>query len=335
MLGGRFGGLLVLTTFGGSGARCVDCSAADSGAAIQAAVWIDLFNPTPEETRAVESALSLQLPTRREAQEIEVSSRLYVEDRTVFMTATVIVGADTPRPETTPVTFVFQPKKLVTLRFAQPTPFTTFATKFPRTPAAFPTAQRVLVGIVDEIVDRIADILEAIGIDLNAISGVVFTQQPAVVRKPAVDYTAVLTRIGHNGELAANARESLVSLGRVAAYFGEALPSLGEEPLDEHWRTAGKDVTALTDHATFLSNKVNFFLDATLGLVNIEQNTIIKMFSVLAVIFLPPTLIASIYGMNFEHLPELHWRLGYAFSLALMLLSAVLPYAFFKRKGWL
>ncbi len=299
-------------------------------------MWIDLLNPSADETRAVESALRLELPTRREAQEIEVSSRLYVQDGAVFMTVTVMVGADSPRPETTAVTFAYQAKTLVTLRFAEPTPFATFRAKFQRSPAAFPSAQRVLVGLVDEVVDRVADILESIGTNLNAISGLVFAQHDAqVARKPSVDYTAVLTRIGHNGERAANARESLVSLGRLVAFFGEALPALRGEPLDEHWPTAVKDVAALTDHATFLSNKVNFFLDATLGLVNIQQNTIIKMFSVLAVIFLPPTLIASIYGMNFDRLPELRWPIGYPFSLVLMLLSALLPYAFFKRKGWL
>jgi magnesium transporter len=165
---------------------------------------------------------------------------------------------------------------------------------------------------------------------------VVFARQTEQTgRRPPVDYTAVLTRIGHNGELAANARESLVSLARLVTFFVETCPTLSGEPLDEHWRTVSNDVAALTDHTTFLSNKVNFFLDATLGLVNIEQNTIIKTFSVLAVIFLPPTLIASIYGMNFDILPELRWVLGYPFSLVLMLLSALLPYAFFKRKGWL
>jgi magnesium transporter len=326
----------VLTVFSGSGSRCLDQAPAADATVLAGAVWIDLFNPSPDETRVVESALNLQLPTRREALEIEVSSRLYLENKAAFMTATVMVGAETQRPETSAVTFVYQPQSLVTLRFSAPMPFTTFPAKFQRAPAAFPTAQKVLVGLLDEIVDRAADILESIGSDLNSISGTVFAQNHAQqTRKLGVDYTAVLTRIGYNGERAANARESLVSLGRLVSYFGEALPAVGGTTLDEHWRTTGKDVAALTDHATFLSNKVNFFLDATLGLINIQQNTIIKMFSVLAVIFLPPTLIASIYGMNFERLPELGWPLGYPFSLLLMLLSAVLPYAFFKRRGWL
>jgi len=323
----------MLTAFSASGTQSVAPDSGDCADTLQAAVWIDLLNPTLEETRAVESALQIQLPTRVEAQEIEISSRLYIENGTAFMTATVMVGADTPHPETSPVTFAYQPRRLVTLRFSEPTPFITFPRKLARTPAAFSTAQKLFLGLVDEVVDRVADILESVGADLNAVSREVFFDDSP---RASVDYTAMLTRIGHTGERAANARESLVTVSRLLAFFAEARPNLGSsEPPDEHWLTAVKDVSALTDHATFLSNKVNFFLDATLGRISIDQNRVIKMFSVLAVIFLPPTLVASIYGMNFEHMPEVEWLLGYPFSLVVMTLSAVLPYAFFRWKRWL
>ena len=325
----------MLTCFSASGIQSVNPASANCAGSLQGSIWIDLLDPSPEETRSVETSLAIELPTRKEVHEIEVSSRLYVENQTVFMTATVMVQADTAHPETTPVTFAYQPQRLVTLGFAEPTPFTTFPPKFQRTPEAFATAQKVFMGLVDEIIDRVADILESIGSDLNAVSRIMFADaSPQPVKKPSVDYTAVLTRIGHNGERAANARETLVSISRLLAFFAEARQGL-VEPLDEHWRTVSKDVSALSDHATFLSNKVNFFLDATLGRINIEQNMIIKLFSVLAVVFLPPTLIASIYGMNFEYMPEIRSVLGYPFSLLLMLLSAILPYVFFKRKGWL
>lgn len=326
----------MLTAFSGSGIQSVNPASANCAGSLQAAIWIDLFDPSHEEAHAVEAALGIRLPTRTEVQEIEVSSRLYVEGQTMFMTATVMVQADTRHPETTPVTFAYQPQQLVTLRFAEPTPFTTFPPKFQRTPEAFPTAQKVFMGLVDEIIEGVADSLESVGSDLNAVSRIIFfaDANPQPVKKPTVDYTAMLTRIGRKGERAANARESLVSISRLLAFFAEAREGLVGEPLDEHWRTVRRDVSALSDHATFLSNKVNFFLDATLGRINIEQNTIIKLFSVLAVVFLPPTLIASIYGMNFEYMPELKWLLGYPFSLLLILLSAILPYVFFRRKGW-
>ena len=157
-----------------------------------------------------------------------------------------------------------------------------------------------------------------------------------------MDFTKLLARIGRNGVRTANARESLVSLQRLHGFFTETCSSQGGEELDENWRIAGKDVAALSDHATFMSNKVNFALDATLGRVNSEQNKInseqsriIKLFSVLAVVLLPPTLIASIYGMNFEHIPELKWKWGYPFSLTLMLISAIVPYLIFRYKRWL
>jgi magnesium transporter len=307
----------------------------ESAEVLRAASWIDLHEPTPEETRLVERTLGIELPTRKEAQEIEVSSRLYLEGGTAFMTATVPVRTDSPHPQTTPVTFAYQRHKLVTSRFATPAPFQTFPAKLERAPAAYPTAQKVLMGLVDELIDRLADILEAVAADLNVVSGIVFPEDEPPGERRAVDYTALLTRVGRTGERAAHARESLVSLGRVVSFFRESLQATGAESLDEHWRTVEKDIAALTEHTNFVSGKVNFFLDATLGRINIEQNTIIKLFSVLAVIFLPPTLIASIYGMNFDFMPELGWPFGYPFSIALMVVSAILPYAIFKRRGWL
>jgi magnesium transporter len=324
----------MLTAFLPSGEVRIVTGVAAGGDALRAAIWIDLFEPTAEETRLVETTLGIELPTRKEAQEIEISSRLYLENSTAFMTATVPVRTDSPHPQTTPVTFAYQSQRLVTSRFATPTPFQTFAGKLERVASAHGTAQKVLMGLVDELIDRLADILESVASDLDGISAIVFPEAQPPGRR-AVDYPALLTRIGRAGERAAHARESLVSFGRLAVFFRESLPATGGEVLDEHWRTVERDIAALTEHTTFVSGKVNFFLDATLGHINIEQNTIIKLFSVLAVVFLPPTLIASIFGMNFERMPELGWPLGYPISLLLMLVSAILPYAIFKRRNWL
>jgi magnesium transporter len=235
----------------------------------------------------------------------------------------------------TPVTFAFQKERLVTMRFDDPTPFATFPRKLRKSPEHYDTAQKMLLGILDEIIDRAADVLETVGGDLTRISDIVFSEPAASGRRRGTDLNAILTRLGQNGLRAANTRESMVSLARLLAFFPEAGRVCHGEVLEEHWRAVGQDIASLTDHATFLSNKVNFFLDATLGRINSEQNTIIKLFSVLAVVFLPPTLIASIYGMNFQNMPELRWVLGYPMSLILMLAAAVVPYWLFKRKGWL
>ncbi len=306
----------------------------------QNVLWVDLLDPSAEEIKAAEALEQLSLPTRNEAQEIEVSSRLYNENRTLFMTATIMVRAADPNPATSPVTFVYRPERLVTLRFDDAAPFKVFAARYERSPETFLTAQKVFLGLFDEIVDRIADILELVAADLNSLSTAIFASGS---REPGfIDYNELLRRIGQNAARSTNARESLVSLRRVHGYFTETCGNLSAEQVDEHWRITGKDVIALADHANFVSSKVTFILDATLGLINSEQNTInsqqnriIKLFSVLAVVLLPPTLIASIYGMNFQHMPELRWPWGYPFALVLMLISAVVPYLIFKYKRWL
>lgn len=304
--------------------------------ALESALWIDLVNPSSEEIRAVESALRIELPSRQEAEEIEVSSRLYVENSTVFMVATVMVDANSLDPVTTPVTFAYQPERLVTIRFADSTSFSTFPRKLKRYPVSYPTVQKVLLGLINEIIEHAADVLEAVGADLTKVSGLVFAEpNPKLRRQVAIDFTAFLSRVGQNGLRAASSRESLVSLSRLPPFFSEAIQTLDGESLDGYWRVVGQDISSLTDHANFLSNKVNFFLDAALGRINIEQNTVIKIFSIMAVIFLPPTLIASIYGMNFEHMPELRWLFGYPLSLVLMVGAMLFPYLVFKRKGWL
>jgi magnesium transporter len=198
----------------------------------------------------------------------------------------------------------------------------------------------VFLGVFDEVVDRIADILEFVAADLGALSTTIFAGES---REPGlVNFNDLLRRTGQNAARTSNARESLVSLRRVHGFFTETCGNLSAEQVDEHWRITGKDVIALADHANFISSKVTFILDATLGLINSEQNTInsqqnkiIKLFSVLAVVLLPPTLVASIYGMNFQHMPELRWPWGYPMALVLMLISAVVPYLIFKHKRWL
>lgn len=301
--------------------------------------WIDLLNPTLEETNAAERASGIELPTQKEAQEIELSSRLYIENRALFMTATVMVRSDQPDSSTTPVTFAYRSERLVTLRFDSPTPFRTFAVRYERNPDTYDTSQKIFLGLFDEVVDRIADVLEFVAADLNNLSATIFMQasEPGVL-----NYTELLKRIGQNGTRTANARESLVSLQRVHAFFTDACAKVEGEQVVEDWRTTGKDVSALADHATFVSSKVAFFLDATLGRINSEQNAInsqqnkiIKLFSVLAVVLLPPTLVASIYGMNFRYMPELEWQWGYPLALGVMLFSSIVPYCVFKFKKWL
>ena len=188
---------------------------------------------------------------------------------------------------------------------------------------------------LDALIDRVADVLERIGLEVDGISHEVF-EHPATPRQTG-DFQSILRALGRRGDLTSKVRESLVGIGRLLMFFGQASEANAKTAKDlrARLRTMSRDVRSLTEHASFLSAKINFLLDATLGMINIEQNAIIKIFSVVAVVFLPPTLIASIYGMNFDFMPELDWAIGYPLALALMLGSAIAPYIYFKRRGWL
>ena len=147
----------------------------------------------------------------------------------------------------------------------------------------------------------------------------------------------LISEIGVQGDLAAKARESLASLERLVQYAGLALPAHPRPRASSRSRLklAGRDIRSLEDHVDFLSNKITFLLDATLGLITVQQNEVIRILTVATTVFFPPTLIGTVYGMNFRWMPELDWPLGYPFAIALMLVSAVLPYLYFKRRGWL
>jgi magnesium transporter len=300
-----------------------------------AAVWIDLVSPTPDEERQVEALLGVGVPTREEMQEIEVSSRLYEENGALYMTATVVAKADTQHPEASAVSFILTGDRLVTVRYAEPQSFELFAGRCQRSPGPYARGDAVLAGLLDALIDRVADVLEHIGLEVDGISHEVF-EHPASPRKTG-DFQGILRALGRRGDLTSKVRESLVGIGRLLMFFGHAnvANTKTQKDLRNRLRTMSRDVRSLTEHASFLSGKINFLLDATLGMINIEQNAIIKIFSVVAVVFLPPTLIASIYGMNFELMPELHWAIGYPLALALMLGSAIAPYLYFKRRGWL
>jgi magnesium transporter len=304
------------------------------------ALWIDLFEPTPAETAMVQAALGVALPTRDEMREIEPSSRLYVEGEASYMTAQVLSRADEPNPMSEPLTFVLTRRALITLRYTDPRPISSYAGRICRQAATCNSADDALVGLIEAFVDRIADILEKAGLDLDVVSRQIFSVGQDGKRTEERDLQAVLRTLGRNDDLVSTTRESLLSLSRLIRFLGATLDvnDKADKKLAKDLRLRTKvvvrDIASLNEHASFESHKVNFLLDATLGMINIEQNRIIKLFSVAAVVFLPPTLVASIYGMNFDVMPELKWALGYPWALVLMALSAVLPYLYFKRKGW-
>lgn len=300
-----------------------------------APVWIDLVNPAPDEELAVEERLGIDVPTREEMDEIEISSRLYNEAGVAFMTAILPAQADAEHPQISPVSFVLAAETLVTIRYHEPRAFETFPVRAGKVDMGCESADGVLLALLEAIVDRIADVLERAGRNIDRLSRDVF-RPPDGRPTRAQGFNKILESIGHQGDLASNIRESLVTLERLVGFLNQrTFQARNSRTVRERVKTLLRDVRSIADHAGSLTQKITFLLDATLGMINIEQNAIIKIFSVAAVVFLPPTLIASIYGMNFDFMPELKWPLGYPLALGLMVLSAILPYLFFKRRGWL
>jgi magnesium transporter len=296
------------------------------------AVWIDLISPAAGEDRQVEQFLGIAVPTPEEMQEIEVSSRLYVENGARYMTATLMCRSDSAAPKTTPVTFILSHHRLVTVRYDEPRPFAIIEHKLGRNCPARISGDVVLFDLLDAVIDRAADILERVGAEVDEVSRMIFEPEDS---GPPV-YNDILKALGRKGDLTSKVRESLVSVGRVLLFLSNESEGMkwGKDTRPQ-LQSMQRDVVSLSDHASYLGNKVTFLLDAMLGVVNIQQNAIIKIFSVAAVVLMPPTLVASIYGMNFKHMPEVDWTFGYPAALVLMILAAVVPYMYFKWRKWL
>jgi magnesium transporter len=298
-------------------------------------VWFDLVNPEPGEDKLIERVLHVAIPTREEMQEIEVSSRLYVEHHARFMTATLMCNSDTVAPKHTAVTFILSGHKLVTVRYDEPKPFTLVSNKLARACPKDTTGETVLMDLLDAVIDREADLLERIGLEVDQVSHDIFDPHGQGPDR-SMSYNDILKKIGSKGDLTSKVRESLVSLGRLLLFLANEAEGM-RWPKDVRLQLISmqRDVQSLSDHATYLSNKITFLLDAMLGVVTIEQNNIIKIFSIAAVALMPPTLVGTIYGMNFKFMPELSWEFGYPIALGLMVLSAIVPFLFFRWKKWL
>jgi magnesium transporter len=299
-----------------------------------AAVWLDLFEPTTEERQKVGRLLGAELPTRADMEEIEISSRLYQEAGSTFMTALVLANSETDHPTADVITFVLSHDKLITIRFVDPQPFQTFAGRCQRGTVQARRPETLLLGLIDVIVDRLADILERVGTEIESVSKEIFDPEATGILETRA-FQSVLRRLGRKNDLTGKMRESLLTISRLLSFLTQQVEERADKEARSHIRTIVRDIQSLQDHSSYLSGKLSYLLDATLGLINIDQNNIIKIMSVAAMVFLPPTLIASIEGMNFKFMPELSWWWGYPISIALMVLSAVVPYLWFKRRGWL
>jgi magnesium transporter len=301
------------------------------------ATWIDLEEPTKEEEALVERCIHLNVPTHDEMSEIEPSSRLYERGGALYMTVSVLFGVVDGTPSTTPIGFVLSDNRLVTVRYATPKPVRAFEEHVRREPELARDASTVLVRMLDAIIDRLADELEELSGELERISSHIFQREIDDRRIPAARLTALLTRIGRTQTLLNKSRYSALSMTRMLSFLlgTHRMHEEANQEVRHHLDSLSTDINALSEHASFLTGNLTFLLDASLGLISIEQNAAMKLFSWAALVFLPPTLIAGIFGMNFHHMPELNWNYGYPLSLLAIVASAVLPILYLKRRGWI
>jgi magnesium transporter len=262
---------------------------------------------------------------------------LYERNGVLYLTLSALYGVEDRNPASAPVGFVLTDKRLVTVRYVTPKPIRAFSAHVRREPELARDAMTALLGLLDAIVDRLADELENVGTEIENISSHIFPSTVDARRIPADRLTALLTRIGRTHLLLAKIRETETSASRLLSFLGGSarLRSRNTSNAREHVASLAADTASLGDHSIFLANHLYFLLDASVGLISIEQNAAMKLFSWAALIFLPPTLIAGVYGMNFHVMPELDWRFGYPLALTLIVASAVLPILYLKRKRWI
>ena len=292
------------------------------------AVWVDLYRPLSGQVAAV-GGLGIHVPTLSEMEEIEISSRLYHEDGADYLTV-VLPGRDPDGHVIAgPVTFVLQPSRLITVRHHLPRAFETYPLRAGQGPAGCATPDRIFLGLMAEIVGSLADSLEEAGRVLDEAGRRVFSghaaNRPDLLQK-------TLEEVGLQGERLSRVRTATTTLDRALNHFAAARDGQGLKALV---KAELRDLAALAVHADFLAARVGLAVDATLGMIHLAQNATVRIVSVVAVLFLPPTLVASAYGMNFATMPGLNRGWGYPAVLGLMLASALGTYLFFKWKHWL
>ena len=294
-------------------------------------VWIDMLEPTADEEQAAEKFLGIDIPTREEMAEIEVSNRLYEEEGVVYITTTMLAKVASGQPETHATTFIIMPKRLITVRYVDTTSFRRFSGMFCKVPRQTRSGVNTFLPLIEAIVNRMADILERVDRDVDGITRNVFRPKQEGDAYASKDYQRILEHIGRCGDITAKIHESLVTFGRAMVFLSHQEAISTQEQLAA-LNSIRADIVGLSDHGTQLAARCSFLLDATLGMISIQQNNVFRVLSVASLIFMPPTLVAGVYGMNFKLMPELDWHWGYPLAVILMLFAAILPVAYLRQR---
>lgn len=310
------------------------------------AVWIDLNDPSAEEAQAVENATGIRVPSRAALSEVESSSRLRRLKGGGLSLSSPMITFSRLDPAMKPLGFVITKDHLVTVRFHDLRAFSAVHKRIAERDGECTTSFEIFLLLIEELVDNLADTLEEMSSDLDALSSRIFDfDTPSKRGLAKEDGTApkrrdrslrrLLWMIGRQGKALTKVRASLLGLERIMPFVKENCPhALGLEQ-SPRLDTLARDIASLDEFENRQSDTLQFLLDATLGLINIEQNNAFRILTVVSVVGIPPTLVASMYGMNFKYMPELDWAWGYPYGLALIALTAVVPIVLFKVKGWI
>jgi len=303
----------------------------------QGTSWIDALNPDEKEIAFLERTLAIRIPTYDRLVEIESSSRLATEADHIFLSLSLVVRTEDGMPRTTPVGFVLSRELLLTLHFQSLKAFESCSIRLANGAAAPQDGAGHFLTIVESIIDHVADILEHAGSDLDDISWRIFSENGAYKhepRKEGANLRRVLRQVGRTGDLTSKISDSLLGMGRMIPYVSANAAGYLSPAAKGRLESLSRDITSLNDYETHLTDKIQLLVDATLGFTNVEQNNVFRVLTVFSIIGIPPTFVASMYGMNFKTMPEYDWAWGYAYGLCVIALSALIPALWFKWRGW-
>jgi magnesium transporter len=303
--------------------------------AVSKPVWIDLLEPTAEERDQIASEHGLRVPSREALQEIESSSRLRAEGKVLTLSMPLTVPEERPDPLPAPLGLILSPSLLVSVHFTDVHGFANVRARLDKADARMDSTA-VFATLIETMVDYRADLLESISAEVSGVSKRAFARHIPRPQRTVLDgaLREMLAAVGAAGERLSEIRESLLGLQRIVSFSCEMAHDWMRPEIRTRLVTARADLASLSDYETHLWAKIQFLLDAILGFINTDQNDIFKVLTIVSVVGIPPTLIASMYGMNFHNMPELSWRYGYQFGLALILISTIVPILWFKWRGW-
>jgi magnesium transporter len=299
-------------------------------------IWVDLLNPTDEEKSSVERVLAIKIPTEASLNEIEASSRLISRHDLLYLSSPAVRVDPQGEAHLTPVGFIIGPRVLVTIRFAASPIFDSVRDRV-QANDELENGMCVFVALLEAMVDRGADVLEHLGSTSDVLSRRIFKGGLVRSKRPVRSSRRMreaLEEIGMMADTLARARDVLLGVQRIGSFAGDVRSEWISQSSKKRLESVHKDVASLSDYESRLSDKIQLLLDATLGFINIQQNDLFKILTIVSVVGVPPTLLAGIWGMNFKNMPELNWTLGYPLAWLAIIASGLLPLLWFKRRGW-